>query len=170
MQEATCTIEPVEANRLLVRLRGVLEDHVVDRLSDDLLPRVRELGAQGELIIDMQELDSCTTEGRLRLIELQRGIAQAGARTAFVADRPRFRGIGLFVAHTSGDPNARSFHFLPQAQAWLSTDEKRLVSITSYLDRARRSPRKSEPERPSSKELRKRLERLRSSSDEEGPR
>ncbi len=163
----SCTIEPLETNQLLVRLRGALEDDAIRQLSADLFPRLRELGAGGELIIDMHELESCTTEARLGLIVLQQAIAQMGARTAFVADRPRFRGIGLYVAHQSGDPNARAFHFLNQAQAWLRSGEGRVVSLTAYIDRARQSPRGAPRPRPSSEELRIKLKKIRDSSDDE---
>ncbi len=168
--QGTCTIEPVERNRLLIRLCGVLEDEAIQQLSNDLFPRLREIGAGGELIIDMQELESCTTDARQRLTELQQGIAQLGARTAFVANRPRFRGIGLYVAHRSGDPNARAFHFLPQAQEWLASAQGRIVSITDYIDRARQSPRGTARPRRSSDELRVKLKKLRESSDEEEQR
>lgn len=170
MQQAACTIEPVDANRLHVRLRGALEEHAVRRLSDELFSRLRAMGAGGELIIDMHELESCTTEARLGLTELQQGIAKLGARTAFVAHRPRFRGIGLYVAHNSGDPNARAFHFIDQAQAWLASSTGRVVSLTAYLDRAKQNPRGNPRPRPSSEELRVKLKKLRESSDEEEPR
>jgi hypothetical protein len=165
--QGTCTIEPLEPNQLLIRLRGVLEDDAIQQLSADLFPRLREIGAGGELIIDMHELESCTTGARLGLILLQQAIAKLGARTAFVAARPRFRGIGLYVAHQSGDPNARAFHFLPQAKAWLRSGEGRVVSITAYIDRSRQSPRSNPRPRRSSEDLRIKLKKLRDSSDEE---
>ena len=163
MAEETCTIESTTSNRWTVWLRGALEDVVVERMSTELLPRLREVGGNGELIIDMSGLESCTTEARMALTSLQQEIAKVGARTAFVAERPRFRGIGLFVAHSSGDPNARSFHVLAQAQSWLVSNMGRIESLTDYLDRAKRGQR---PGRPSSKELRQRLKKLRDSSDE----
>jgi hypothetical protein len=165
--QGTCTIEPLEANQLLVRLRGVLVDDAIHELSADLFPRLRELGAGGQLIIDMHELESCTTQARIGLIELQQGIARLGARTAFVAHRPRFRGIGLYVAHKSGDPNARAFHFLSEAQTWLRSGEGRVGSHIGYFERARQSPRGSSRPRRSSDELRIRLKKLRDSSNDE---
>src|SRR5687767_8839963 len=123
------SIERVEPRRLLVRLRGALEDDAVQHISDDLLPRLHEIGPGGELIIDMHELESCTTEARMRLIELQRGIAKLATRTAFVADRPRFRGVALYVAHHSDDTGARAFHLAAQADAWLRRSEGRIESI-----------------------------------------
>lgn len=170
MPGQACSIEPVEKNRLMVRLRGMLEDQHLQVLSDDLLPRVRELGAKGGLIIDMQELDSCTGAARMRLIELQRSIAELGARTAFVANRPRFRGLSLYVAHLSEDPNARAFHLLSQAHEWLQSHDGRIIGITNYIDRARQSPRRGPLRPPSSDELRMKLKKLRDSSDEEGSR
>jgi len=158
------SIEFVEPRRLMVRLRGELSEDDVEHLAEELLPRVRKLGAEGELIIDLHELDSCTTAARMGLTEVQRKIANVSARTAFVADRPRFRGIGLFVAHTSGDPNARAFHVIAQAQAWLGATEGRIQSITSFLGRATSRPRRRP--RHSSEELRLRVAKLRESSDD----
>jgi anti-anti-sigma regulatory factor len=100
MPEATFTVEQTTPHRFLVWLRGSLDDEVIDALSDELLPRLRKVGAKGELIIDFVGAESCTTAARLSLIDLQREIAVCSARTAFVADRPRFRGIGLFVSHS----------------------------------------------------------------------
>jgi hypothetical protein len=166
---AALSIERVEARRLLVRLRGALEDDTVQHLSDDLLPRLRELGPGGELIIDMHELESCSTEARLRLIELQRGIAELSTRTAFVADRPRFRGVALYVAHHSDDTKARAFHLVAQADAWLRRSEGRIESLAAYLERSKRGKPRT-PARRSSDELLARVAKLRDSSDEEEPR
>lgn len=163
------SIERVEARRLLVRLRGALEDETVQHLSDDLLPQIREIGPGGELIIDMHELESCTTEARLRLIELQRGIAQLSTRTAFVADRPRFRGVALYVAHHSDDTGARAFHLIAQADAWLRRSEGRIESLAAYIERSKRG-KPNKPPRRSSDELSARVTKLRDSSDEEETR
>ena len=162
------SIERVEPRRLLVRLRGALGDDTVKDLSDDLLPQIHEIGPGGELIIDMHELESCTTEARLRLIELQRGIAQLSTRTAFVADRPRFRGVALYVAHHSDDTGARAFHLIAQADAWLRRSEGRIESLAAYIERSKRG--KPKPPRRSSDELIARVAKLRDSSDEEESR
>lgn len=167
--EAALSIERVEHRRLLVRLRGTLEDETVQHLSDELLSRLREIGPGGELIIDMDELESCSTDARLRLIELQRGIAGLSVRTAFVADRPRFRGVALYVAHHSDDPYARAFHLEAQADAWLRRSEGRIESLAAYLERNKRG-QPNKPRRRSSDELSARVAKLRDSSDEEGTR
>lgn len=140
MQEATFTVEEVTPFRFMVRLQGSLQDATIVALRDDLLPRLRKVGSKGEVIIDFIGAESCSTAARMELIEQQRAIAACRCRTAFVADRPRFRGIGLFVAHTSDDPNARAFHMLHQAQAWLSSKDGRVESITNYI---RHNARKS---------------------------
>jgi hypothetical protein len=163
------SIERVEPRRLLVRLRGALEDEAVQHISDDLLPRLHEIGPGGELIIDMLELESCTTEARMRLIELQRGIAKLATRTAFVADRPRFRGVALYVAHHSDDTSARAFHLAAQAESWLRRSEGRIESIAAYLERNKQGKTRK-PVRRSSDELIARVSKLRDSSDGEDPR
>jgi hypothetical protein len=116
----------------------------------------------------MHELESCTTEARMRLIELQRGIAKLATRTAFVADRPRFRGVALYVAHHSDDTSARAFHLAAQADAWLRRSEGR-ISIAAYLERHKQGKTRK-PARRSSDELIARVAKLRDSSDEEETR
>ena len=165
--ETASSIERVEAGRLLVRLRGALQDDAVQHLSDDLLRRLDAIGPGGELIIDMNELESCTTEARMRLIELQRGIAKLAVRTAFVADRPRFRGVALYIAHHSDDTSARAFLLRAQADAWLRRSEGRIESIAAYLERTGRGKPPAPRQRRSSEEISTRIAKLRDSSDEE---
>ncbi len=160
------SIERVEPRRLLLRLCGALEDDAVQNISGDLLRRLHELGPGGELIIDMHALESCTTEARMRLIELQRGIAKLAVRTAFVTNRPRFRGVALYVAHHSDDTNARAFHLPAQADAWLRRSDGRIESIAAYLERDKRDRPKTPPRR-SSDELSARVAKLRGSSDDD---
>ena len=166
MRDGSYDIESIGPRRLRVRLRGNLSEDTVDRLSADLLPRLQAIGTGGEVIIDLQQLSSCSTTARMRLVECQRHIATHAARTAFVANRPRFRGIGLWVAHISDDPNARAFHTTTQAQAWLRSTEGRVQSIASYLTRALKVKPQGRAKR-SSEELIARIAELRDSSDDE---
>jgi len=166
--ETASSIERIEPGRLLVRLRGALEDDAVQGLSSNLLQRLDAIGPGGELIVDMDELESCTTEARMRLIELQRSIARLAVRTAFVADRPRFRGVALYIAHHSDDTSARAFHLRAQADAWLRRSEGRIESIAAYLERTGRG--KPPKPRRSSEEIAIRVAKLRDSSDEEEQR
>ncbi len=156
MLDPTFHVELERPRRVIVRLLGSLDRTDVDALADALLPRVRKLGPGVELIYDLLALESCTTAARERLVEVQADIARCKARTSFVADRPRFRGIGLFIAHTSGDPNARAFHSMTQAETWLSVREGRIESITTSLGRRRRG-RNKQALRRSSDEFFRRL-------------
>lgn len=137
MSEQSFFVELVAPHRLQVRLSGDIDENVVRQLIEDLLPQLQPLGEQGEILFDLCGLRTCPTSARSQLIELQRAVAKVGARTAFIANRPRFRGIALFVAHKSGDPNARAFHRRSQAQGWLRSDEGRAQALASLLGRAR---------------------------------
>lgn len=167
------TVELDEAGHLVVRLRGEVGTEDIERLSNDLLPRIDALDTGGALIIDMIETASLPLDARMRLMELQRGIAPRQVRTAFVADRPRFRGIGLFVAHVSEDPNARCFNRLDEAKAWLSSGEgrlERLIALRDRLlsgDRKPKTPKPKTPKRRSSDELKARVLKLRESDDDQ---
>ncbi|MEM7159657.1 MAG: hypothetical protein AAF799_42850 [Myxococcota bacterium] len=137
MSERPFFVELVAPYRLQVQLSGEIDENVVRRLTEDLVPQLRTLGDRGEILFDLCELRACPTSARAGLIELQRAVAKVGARTAFIANRPRFRGIALYVAHKSGDPNARAFHQHTQARAWLRSDEGRVEALTSFLGRAK---------------------------------
>ncbi|MCA9707310.1 MAG: STAS/SEC14 domain-containing protein [Myxococcales bacterium] len=167
------TVEIDDSGRFLVRLRGRVETDDIRRLSDDLLPRLEKLETGGgKLIFDLIELDSISTDARLELTEVQRTIAKHEARTAFVADRPRFRGIGLFVAHVSEDRNARAFHRFSQAETWLMAEDGRLENLANWREKSFWNTKPRVPKRRSSDELISRVVRLKSSSDdgEEDPK
>lgn len=137
-----------------VRARGSVVASDVTTLAQRLLPN--DMGTGWELLVDLTELDGFDGEARLELQALQRALAAQEVRTAFVADRPRIRGLALWLAHTSNDPLARPFHHRQQAEAWLASREGRVQSITEYLERARTGRDREARETPS-----ERLHRLR---------
>ena len=90
----------------------------------------------------------------------QFAIAPEEDGTAFVADRPRFRGVALYIAHHSDDTSARAFLVRAQADAWLRRSEGRIESIAAYLERTGRG-KPPAPRRRSSDEISVRVAKLR---------
>lgn len=148
------TAEKVDLRRVEVRAIGVIDEHDVDALTRQLIPN--DMGADWELLVDMTEMSGFTPEARQGLAALQQALAARAVRTAFVADRPRLRGLALWLAHTTNDPLARPFHQRAQAESWLASREGRVQSITGYLERARIGRDREPSESPS-----QRLSRLR---------
>jgi hypothetical protein len=70
-------------------------------------------------------LSECVEAARLVLVELQKRLARRKARTAYVDERARFRGMALWVMHLAQDPNAKAVSSLDQAMRWLNAGEER---------------------------------------------
>lgn len=146
--------EKVDLRRVEVRAVGSIDEHDVDALTNQLIPN--DMGTDWELLVDLTGMSGFTSEARRALADLQQALAARAVRTAFVADRPRLRGLALWLAHTTNDPLARPFHQRTQAEAWLASREGRVQSITGYLERARTGRDREAAETPS-----QRLRRLR---------
>lgn len=99
-----------------IRLVGELEVDDVNNLLNNL---PWEVMARAKILIDLTGVQSCSRSARRALANLQREFAEFGGRTAFIAPRPRLRGLGLWVAHVAGDANAGCFRTRAQAERWL---------------------------------------------------
>lgn len=93
------------------------------------------------IVFDLDELRRCSVEGRAVLAELQRYLGGVIRRTAYVTNRPLFRGVALWICHSAPDANARAFPSLGAAEAWLASSEARgdvlMRGASSWVDRAR---------------------------------
>lgn len=154
MPSQSLIVEKAGLRRMEVRADGPIDASDVAALASRLLPN--DMGHGWELLVDLTELTGFDGEARRELQVLQRALAAQEVRTAFVADRPRLRGLALWLAHTTNDPLARPFHQRDQAEAWLASREGRVQSITEYLERARTGRDREPAETPTQK-----LQRLR---------
>lgn len=161
MSDHSLVADKVGLRRMEVRATGSVDADDVIALSGRLLPN--DMGTGWELLVDLTEVSGFDADARRELQTLQRALAAQEVRTAFVADRPRVRGLALWLAHTSNDPLARPFHLRAQAEAWLASREGRVQSITEYLERARTGRDRDAKETPSEK-----LRRLRMQQRERG--
>jgi len=92
------------------------------------------------LVFDLDGLRRCSVEGRAVLAELQRYLGGVARRTAYVTNRPLFRGVALWICHSATDANARAFPTLAAATAWLTSSEARgdvlMHGASTWIDRA----------------------------------
>lgn len=95
------------------------------------LVRARE--GQPHLVVDLREIDGCTILARGVLADLQTALAEGVGRSVYVADRPRFRGLCLWIAHVSGDPNMRVVRDIEDVDDWLSSTQARFDEVKNRL-------------------------------------
>jgi hypothetical protein len=84
--------------------------------------------------MDLQGLTGCDIEGRTGLAAVQELLFRKGARTAYVADQPRFRGLALWIAHLAGDPGAKAVPTEAEALRWLGLSSPRLADARRGSD------------------------------------
>lgn len=77
------------------------------------------------VLFDLEELEGCQLLARPALIALQMRIASQKRRTAWVASRPRFRGLGLLICHEARDPRASVVADRELATQWFEGDGER---------------------------------------------
>lgn len=152
MSDDSISVERQGSRRLLVWMSGTIDDDDVDRLRSQLLDPAPKAGTT--LLMDLVELEACSTATRARLMELQRDIFGAGVRTAYVAQRPRFRGVCMWIAHEAEDTVARVYASREQAEMWLSQSVGRLESLYEQLTSKLRSRRGGDTRESPSRRMR----------------
>jgi hypothetical protein len=127
---------------ITVSLRGDFDDTQAQALATALRERLTGT-APGVFVVvfDLDELRRCSVEARSVLAELQRHLGGVARRTAYVTNRPLFRGVALWICHSAPDANARTFPVLAAAAAWLASSEARgdalMRGASTWVDRAR---------------------------------
>ncbi len=122
---------------MTIRLTGDLTATELRRVA----PRVRSVlrvDSTRRLLWELNALGSADLGGRRSLRELQREAYAKRFRCAYVARRPRTRGVALWIAHTTPDELARPFPRRNQAVGWLQHDRDRLEANEASDDRASR--------------------------------
>jgi hypothetical protein len=138
MSEAFYMLSKPREDVLRVRLQGDFNEATAARLTSELDARWKELfpgGGRGLVLMDLQGLTACDIEGRTALAAAQELLCRKGARTAYLADQPRFRGLALWIAHLAGDAGARAVPTEAAAFAWLGLTTERLVDARRGSDR-----------------------------------
>jgi len=130
---AAFRIKPVY-NELRVEFEGPFQD------SDavDLEREVRRMIAvmpvgRYNVLMDMMGMTSYSFAARDALVRLQQTFAEFAKRTAYVANRPSIRGMALWVAHLSGDQNAKALASHEQATTWCTASVGREVDLRRAL-------------------------------------
>ncbi len=129
-QNEAWILSEAEHGRLRVSLRGDFDDASAERLDLRLRDRLAaETPGSKVLLFDLNELKRCSVGAREVLAGLQRHVGGLARRTAWVTNRPIFRGIALWVCHCAPDSNARTFPSIAAANRWLESSVAREVVL-----------------------------------------
>ncbi len=121
-------IQRPHARHVTIKLAGVLTAPRVSEFEPDVA-RVLAAGDRQQVLWDMRGVRRCDLGGRRALRRIQHAIKAKRYRTAYLASRPRIRGVALWVAHTSGDELARPFAKHEFAMDWLELSIGRVEDI-----------------------------------------
>ncbi len=107
---------------MTVELLGRLTEEDAITLERDAWDQLSNSDLSLPVMFDLESLESCQLLARPALIALQIRIATQQRRTAWVASRPRFRGLALLVCHEARDPRASAVANRQLAKAWFDDD------------------------------------------------
>ena len=105
----------------IATLSGALDGDQAEELSSGFTAGIEAIATAGGVLIDLRGLTICTLIARTILVEVEVGLASAGCRVAWLADRPLTRGLALWIVNLSGSPTAASVESPQAAEEWLKT-------------------------------------------------
>lgn len=113
-------------DRIVVSITGELSpEHAAD-LSAEMLVTAERAPTPKMVVIDFRKMTACGIFARSELIKMQRGLRDSNARTAYVADVARYRGLALWVINLAEDQGAKVCFHDDMADAWLASTAGRL--------------------------------------------
>lgn len=130
---AAYRIKPVY-NELRVEFEGSFGDSDAADLERELQRMISIMPVgRYNVLMDMMGMTNYSTSARDVLVRVQKSFAEFAKRTAYVANRPNIRGMALWVAHLSGDQNAKALATVDQAKGWWAETIGREVDLRRAL-------------------------------------
>ncbi|MBL9004221.1 MAG: hypothetical protein JNJ46_08245 [Myxococcales bacterium] len=130
---AAYRIKPIY-NELRVEFDGSFSDSDAAELERELQRMISVMPVgRYNVLMDMMGMTNYSTSARDVLVRVQKSFAEFAKRTAYVANRPNIRGMALWVAHLSGDQNAKAVASHDQVKAWWGTSSGREAEIRRAL-------------------------------------
>ncbi|HGG56497.1 MAG TPA: hypothetical protein ENK31_01740, partial [Nannocystis exedens] len=111
---------------LEIQIRGAMDVGLIRGLFGKLRETFAGEPSPETVLFDLTEVERCDIAARQEMVGIQRFIATQGCRTAYLASRPRIRGITLWIVHISEDGNARPIVTLDEAEDWLGQESDRI--------------------------------------------
>lgn len=122
----TYYVKQASPEELRIELFGQLDAKTAADLDRDVRAAAEKLPPRSfSVVFSLVGITECTMDARHVLVGLQRAIAPRAKRTAYLDDRPRFRGLALWVMHLAEDPNAKAVATPEQVRQWLEATYNR---------------------------------------------
>lgn len=86
-----------------------------------------------DFVVDMGAMTDCRILARGRLADTHLRLKPRLRRSAYLSDRPRLRGVALWIIHVADDANAKAVRDRKLAEAWLEKSVGRLQSAKDRL-------------------------------------
>lgn len=124
-------VEVLEGRRLSIELRGDLTPEVAEALEGQVAKAIATLPPRGfDAVFDLCKLESSSIFARATLVRVQQALKGRARRTAYLADRARFRGLALWVINLAEDKNAKAVMNTALVEEWLAdASDDRLEEI-----------------------------------------
>ena len=119
-------IEHVADDRAAIVLGGVLQGSSLPGLGEEVHRLLSELLWGSGVVVDLTAVAHCDPAACCTLARIQRRLKARDCRTAWLARRPRLRGVAWWIVHAAEDPRAMPVTERRFAEQWLLTDERRL--------------------------------------------
>ncbi len=113
-------------DRVHLVLHGNLEGESLPCVADALDALLSEIAEGSRVLIDLGNVESCDPAACRTLARIQRRLRDRGCRTAWLAQRPRLRGLALWIVYAANDPHATPVGDADLADAWLEGTGVRL--------------------------------------------
>ena len=103
-----------------VELLGSLDERLASEVEREVLRVVTALPPRNFCVVfETGKMTDCSMSARPVLVRLQQSLSVRARRTAYLDDRPRFRGLALWVVHVAEDRNAKAVATPEQLHQWL---------------------------------------------------
>ncbi len=114
---------------LTIQIHGSMQVGPIRALFAELKEMLAGEPGPETILFDLSGVERCDIAARQEMVAIQRFIATRGSRTAYLASRPRIRGITLWIVHVSQDGNARPIVTLDEAKDWLEQEIDRISLV-----------------------------------------
>jgi len=121
-------IKQAAPNEVRVELFGPLDQKGAEALERELETATSKLPPRSfAVVLNLIGMTDCAMGAREALVRIQVRLRSTASRTAWLDDRPRFRGLALWVMHLAEDGNAKAVATQEQARQWLSSSTSRVL-------------------------------------------
>ncbi len=127
-------IHAASQHQLTISLGGKLTGGDLERVESDVREAIGKTDGDVGILWDLRKVRTCDLGARQSMQKLQSEIAAKKLRSAYVASRPRIRGVALWIVHTSGDALSRPFANADQAWDWLDASSGRVEAIVKRAE------------------------------------